>query len=247
MHISNTEISWLRRDKRHSSAEDLRRDISRLEAGEPLAYVIGWVDFLGCKIDLSQRPLIPRPETEYWAEKAIQKIKAEKGAPGCLDLFAGSGCVGLAVLKHVKAVRLDFADNDPRALAQIKINLRWNRVRAGRSRLIRSDVFKNIKGTYDLIFANPPYIPSSRESKLSASVTKYEPRGALFGGGEGLRFIRRTLLGAKSRLRPEGELWLEFDSGQKSAVARLAKRYGYSRALIHKDQFGRTRYAIIKK
>src|SRR5579872_6774723 len=97
------EIDWLLREKyggqRTAAAE---RDIGRLRRGEHISYVIGWAPFLACHIDLAARPLIPRPETEYWNSEAIKMIKARRVAElRALDLFCGSGCIGAAVLKNV--------------------------------------------------------------------------------------------------------------------------------------------------
>ncbi len=227
-------------------------DVKRLKRGEPLAYVIGWADFLGVKIDLRYKPLIPRPETEFWTERAIAHIKS-KSTNGyecnesvkCLDVFAGSGCIGIAVLKHVSQARMDFADISPKALKQIKFNLKLNKIKAGRYQIKHSHILENVRMSYDYIFANPPYIPLPRKKRLSKSVVAYEPHAALFAGKDGLWYIRRFLEEAKNHLKPGGEIWLEFDSGQKAVIEQLAKEYGWRKFKIFKDQFGRFRYAVM--
>lgn len=211
-----------------------------------MAYVIGWVNFLGCKIDLSQRPLIPRPETEYWTEKAIQGMRSEKKPVDCLDAFAGSGCIGISVLKHVPKARVRLADNDPACLKQIRRNLKLNRVRPNRYKIKHSNILQNVGASFDYILANPPYIPANRKGRLAESVLNFEPHSALFAGSDGLRFLRPLIREARGHLHPAGELWLEFDSSQKNAVLALARRYGYAETVIHRDQFGRNRYAILK-
>src|SRR3989344_3519296 len=127
---------------------------------EPEAYILGSVDFLKCKIDLSKRPLIPRVETEFWVEKAIKVIQAREAieAIRCLDIFAGSGCIGISVLKAIPLATMDFVDIDERATEQIAINSKLNNIDTSRFQIIKSDVFENVSGSYDYIFANPPYV-----------------------------------------------------------------------------------------
>lgn len=216
-------------------------DVRRLQNGEPLDYIIGWRPFLNCRIDLSYRPLIPRPETEYWTEKLISELKTRKYEVKVLDIFAGSGCIGVAVLKNIKKVKVDFADNDNLALKQIRKNLKINQIAAGRCRVISSDVFKNLKGKYDIIAANPPYIAFSRKNKVAKEVLCFEPHGALFGGRDGLFYIEKIFKQAANYLKPEGEIWLEFDAPQKPAIAKIAQHDGYQ-CDFFKDQFNRWRY-----
>ena len=219
--------------------EAAEKDIARLQAGEHLDYVIGFVEFLGCRIDLSFHPLIPRPETEYWAEKAIEDIKG-KNKPKVLDLFAGSGCVGLAVLKHTEAA-VDFGEKDAKLLRQIRKNLRDNAVEESRYRLIQTDVFSTIWGTYDYILANPPYVAEG--AWVQDSVLR-EPREALFAGKDGLNIITPFLKQARDRLARGGRVYMEFGEGQAENVAELCGEAGYSSCAIHRDREGRERYCI---
>lgn len=252
-------------------------DLKRLGAGEPLAYVIGWVDFLGCRIDLSPRlphgrgqvrPLIPRPETEFWVEKAISTIRTNyhdssdrsihgssrnrmaTGVRGAgvkiLDLFAGSGCIGVALLKHLPNAMADFGEKDSRLCKQIKKNLALNGISPARARVIKTDVLSGITGTYDYIFANPPYIDPAKKRTVQSSVLKYEPREALFAKEHGLFFIKKLLAEGEDRLRKGGTMYIEFGQGQKSELEKLARTYRWSTAFT-KDQFGKWRMVKIIK
>ena len=198
---------------------------------EPIEYVRGFAEFLGCKIDLSKKPLIPRAETEFWVGRVIKNLKIEKLKIRCLDIFSGSGCIGIAVLKHIPNSLCDFADIEDKGVGH---------------KTIKSDVFRNIKNKYDFIFANPPYIPVKNKNKIQKSVLKYEPHKALFGGGDGLFYIRKFLKGAKRHLNPSGKIFMEFSPEQKNEIEKLSKKYGYKNCEFHRDQYGKYRYVMIE-
>ncbi len=240
------EARQLLRDKynnRRTSGFD--KDIIRLKKGEPLDYVIGWLPFLNCQIDLSLQPLIPRPETEYWTEKAIAVISAVGRRVKIADIFSGSGCIGIAVLKNAKNSQVDFFELDKKLIKQIKLNLQLNKIPVSRYRIIQGDVTKKLKNQYDFILANPPYLATNRKAKVQASVLKYEPRQALFSGPDGLFYIKKTLQLAKSRLRPNGQFWLEFDSFQRKSIEDLLKKFKYQKWNFYQDQYRRWRYVQI--
>jgi len=205
------------------------------ECIEPSDYVIGFTNFLGCKIDLSKRPLIPRTETEFWVGEAIKQISrvfdgCQKHDFSVLDMFAGSGCIGMAISRHVKNAKVTFADkyqyfDSPN--------------------FIKSDVFSNVHGKFDYIFANPPYIPIKNKNLIQKSVLKYEPKKALFGGQDGFFYINKFLRDAKKHLNIDGTIFMEFSPEQKIAVGKLVKKYGYKKCQFNKDQFGRWRWVKI--
>lgn len=222
------------------------KDIGRILQGEPLDYVIGWAPFLGCTIDLSLRPFIPRPETEYWVGELIKRRKSHRaGKLRVLDMFAGSGCVGIAILKHLVKSHVTFAEKDQRFIAEIKINLEKNGISQSRFDIVRSDLFKRMKGRFDLIAANPPYV--GHRDLLDPEVKKWEPPSAYYGGPDGLSVIRRFLKDAKKYLVPGGELWIEFGSRQQRAIQKLVRRFGYERFTFHRDQYQRPRYVVMQK
>jgi len=244
------EINWLLQDKYNGklpkdklSQKNFKKDIRRLEKGEPLDYVIGFREFLGCKIDLSKRPLIPREETEFWVGFAIDSVKNSKiKNPKCLDIFSGSGCIGIAVLANALNSLCDFADKDKKALSQIKINLKNNFIKKSRYNVISSDVFKKIKRKYDFIFANPPYIAFSKKSKIQKSVLKYEPKTALFAKKNGIYLIENFLKNVSLHLNSGGAVFMEFDSIQKNKIKKMIKKYGFNKFEIKKDQYNRDRW-----
>ncbi len=198
---------------------------------EPIEYVRGFAEFLGCKIDLSKKPLIPRPETEFWVEKAIEDIKKSGNKKiKCLDIFSGSGCIGIAVLKHCPGLLCDFADIENRCVG---------------AKIIKSDVFSNIKGKYDFILANPPYVAIKRKNEVQKSVLKYEPKLALMAGDDGMLYIRKFLKQARSHLDKGGKIYMEFSPEQKKDTEKLIKKYKYSNCEFYKDQYNRWRLVVV--
>ena len=223
----------------------------------PWEYLDGFVDFLGCKIDLSEKTFIPRPETEFWVKKAIKQLTTQNTklktqnkklkTLTALDVFAGSGCIGIAVLKNCSKFcrRVDFTDVSEQSLKQIKINSAKNRISKRRYRVFKSDILKNVRGSYDYIFANPPYVARSRLKEVGKSVLKYEPQRAILGGVNGLFYIEKLLITAKKFLKENGIIYLEFDPLQKEKIKRILKKYQYSKFNFYKDQFGKYRWAKI--
>lgn len=221
-------------------------DIKRILNGEPLDYVIGWTPFLDLTIDLSLRPFIPRPETEYWVGEAIKELQKrfQGRSIEILDIFSGSGCIGVAVLKHIPKGRVIFAEKAPRFVRQIKINIRSNNLPSHRFRVLRSDFFGGIEGQFDVILANPPYVGAI--NYLDPEVKKYEPRVAYYAGRGGLSAIRRFLKDARRFVKPGGEIWMEFGASQKTAVRGILRHLGYRSFLFHRDQYRRPRYVVIR-
>jgi release factor glutamine methyltransferase len=250
--MESQEFDWLLKEKYGGKkSKAFFADCRRVMAGEPLAYVIGWVDFLGAKIWLDSRPLIPRPETEYWVDIAIKTLKEGKTLPlgigsrslKILDLCAGSGCIGVAVAKSLPNARVDFSEIDKDNLPTIKKNLKENDISAERCQMVHSDLFRDLSGPYDIILSNPPYIDESL-NRTTESVKKHEPYVALFGGQDGFEIIERIIKEAPSHLTTGGQLWLEHEPEQSTRIKELGEENGFS-VTNHKDQYDVERYSIL--
>ena len=213
----------------------------------PAEYQKGLVKFLNCRIDLKNRVFIPRIETEFWVKKAIREIKiAENSSPRILDMFAGSGCIGIAVLKNIKDSFVDFIDIDKKAVEQIKINLKLNKISKKRYKIYKSNLFEKLQDKkYDFIFANPPYVAKERLGEVEPAVLKYEPKKAFLAGKGGLFFIRGFLKEAKKFLKQNGVIYLEIDPQQKDDIENILGKQGYKKSRFFKDQFKKYRFVKI--
>jgi release factor glutamine methyltransferase len=209
----------------------------------PEDYKRGFKFFLGAKVDLSKRPLIPREETEYWVKVFIDENHKNIK---CLDLFSGSGCIGLSILKNVDSAHCDFGEIEDSFLDQIKINLRLNNVDEKRYKIIKTNVFSGISEKYDFILANPPYVAENRIDEVGEDVKDFEPEIALYGGEDGLKLINVFLRDAKHYLNEGGKILMEFDEEQKEEIEEIVKN-SYSDYNFYKDQFNRYRFIKIKK
>ncbi len=248
MNYKERATHWILQEKYGKQIFSLpENDSRRLTKGEPADYIIGWSYFLGCKIDLSHKPLIPRPETEYWVGEAIRDIsQTRKRSSRCLDIFAGSGCIGIALLKHLPKLTIDFADVNPECLKQIEINCEINGIAKDRFHIILSDIFANIKDRYDYVFGNPPYCATKKNKRVANSVIKFEPAQALWGGDDGLIYIKKFLACAKKLLKPKGVIYMEFDDIQKGEASKLIKGGGYGKYQFRKDQYGLWRWVTVR-
>jgi len=214
----------------------------------PVEYKRGETKFLNCKINLSKRTFIPRAETEFWVKEALKEI-GDRRTIRILDIFSGSGCIGISLLKNIKTKKssADFVDIDERATKQIRINLKLNKISPLRYRIIKSNLFKELKGRkYDYIFANPPYVARNRRKEVQQSVLKHEPNRALFGGEKGLFYIKRLLKSSKDFLTKNGIIYLEIDPLQRMDMEDILKNYGYKQFKFFKDQFNKYRWMKIK-
>lgn len=223
-------------------------DAALLEAGVPLAYLIGSIPFLNTTIHLDTHPLIPRPETEFWVEKAIAAIRdyATTHPIHILDLCAGSGAIGVAMAKALPSSLVDFAELDSTHLPTIAKNCRENGITPERVHIYASNLFSRATGEalprYDLIVSNPPYIDQSL-GRTAESVVTHEPALALWGGEAGLELIAKIIKEAPLHLKPGGQLWFEHEPEQTGALARLAAPH--FTISTQKDQYGVSRYSIL--
>ncbi len=207
--------------------------------GRPLWYIIGDVDFCGCKIKVDERVLIPRPETEELAEIAIKTVE---DGDKVLDMCTGSGCVAIAVAKGCrgKNISVTAADVSDAAIMLAKENADQS---GAVIQFVQTDLFENIRGRFNVIVCNPPYVSTSEIAALPREVREYEPRIALDGGPDGLDFYRRLAKDINRYVARGGMLILECGDGQASSILNIFQRRDY--AIIVKDYAGVERFLKI--
>ena len=211
--------------------------------GTPLQYALGNTDFYGIRLAVNKNVLIPRPETEELAERAIAEVSAmqsEDRKIRVLDLCTGSGAIALAVALKSGA-EVSASDVSEGALQVARANA----LNADADiKFIKSDMWTDIADEFDVIVSNPPYIPTGDIKTLDGRVKGFEPLLALDGGDDGLRFYREIALGLDGHLAKDGALLLEFGINQADAVAEIFADYD---TRIIKDMAGIERIAIVKR
>jgi release factor glutamine methyltransferase len=225
-----------------------RDAIKRRRAGEPAAYIIGVREFYGLSFRVDRRVLIPRPDTETLVEAALEATRSRKLAGRALDLCTGSGCVAIAFAKARPTWRVTGTDLSPGAVEVARANaLRLGAVWG--VRFVSGDLYAAVGAdeTFELITANPPYIPRAEVDTLPRHIRDFEPRQALDGGEDGLDLLPPIVQGALERLTPGGTLAVEIGAGQSGAVAALFERTGFADVRRFRDYGGHERVVSGRK
>ena len=220
-----------------NKVEDL---IARRIEGEPVAYLVGEWEFYGLTFTVNRHVLIPRPDTEVLAQRAIALMQGVGEGGRMLDLCSGTGCIGISVADQVPTCRTVLVDFSPEAVLLGKENLRRNKV-GTRVTCFRGDARQAPDAAlwqFDVIASNPPYIPTADIAELDESVRGFEPHLALDGGADGLDFYRDITTLWKAVLRPGGYLLFEVGIHQAEAVRDLMQAAGYEEVQVHPDSVG---------
>jgi len=208
---------------------------------EPFAYITGECEFMGLRFNVNPSVLIPRADTELLAEAVIHALGQRspfltqpcfsltpKAAYRALEIGTGSGCLAVSAAKHVKNVRIDALDISEGALKTAHNNAVYHGVDQ-RINFMRGDFLdKTVRlyPPYDIIFSNPPYIPTAHIPGLMPDVRDYEPHTALIGGEDGLIFYQALADRVSQLLSPQGLLAVECGYDQAQRVALIFSRKG---------------------
>jgi len=213
--------------------------IQRRRRAEPVAYIVGTREFYGLPFKVDPRVLVPRPDTETLVDVALDRTGEAHLYGEALDLCTGSGCVALAFARKRPTWRVTGADVSGDAIALARENA--ERLGAGPGvHFVVSDLDLALPGDahFDLVTANPPYIPTGELTELIADVRDHEPHLALDGGPDGLGVERRVVSVAWERLRPRGILAVEVGHDQAGRVADLLSSAGFADVERRRDYGG---------
>jgi release factor glutamine methyltransferase len=228
------------REKKYKGREtkEFLDDVAALTKGEAYEYLLGEVIFCDAKVDLSCRPMIPRPETEFWVRQAIDDLLQTRRefVLRVLDLFSGSGNVGLAVAKNIPEATVDFIELDSKLTPGIENSILRNNIKKLRTRVLTGDTWEGAGGFYDVIFAVPPYVPPQMKDEVMKELTAEEPL-SFFDKEDGYYYHKQVLSRAKEFLKDGGALYLEFDITQRETIEQLAIENNFTNYSFLKDPY----------
>lgn len=233
-----------------SSPDDLEALVARRVAGVPLEHVLGWVEFCGLRLHVTDGVFVPRARTELLVDLAVGIVRDVRddfhGVSGLkrhgvsrrvVDLCCGSGAVGAAVAARTRGepsqVEVYAADVDPASVACARRNL-------PRERVFEGDLYDalpdRLRGRVDLLVANAPYVPTEAIATMPSEAREHEPLVALDGGPDGVELHRRIAAGARDWLTPGGHLLIETGRHQAPLTVAACEEAGLTARVAVDDE-----------
>lgn len=219
--------------------------LKRLLSGEPIQYIIGTTQFMGLTLRVNEHVLIPRPETEELVDLIIRDAKLDDmGTAQFMDIGTGSGCIPIALKKHLPRVHVSALDISKEALEVAKYNAQLNNVSINfmLADILEWDIVFPDDLRYAVIVSNPPYITPGEKAQMHANVLQFEPHLALFVEEKApLLFYETIAAFALQHLHPQGKLYFEVNRYYGSDVKRLLEKKGFSHVSLLQDLQGANR------
>jgi len=233
--ISRAELLSKVKENIEPSSE-LYQYVDRRKKHEPIAYILGYTEFFGLKIQTRPPIFIPRPETELLVEESLNIIEnLQNNKVKVLELCTGTGCISIAICLNVnKTIDCTAIDLSKDAISLAQENANQNNAKI---QFIIGDLFQPLSNIekYDLIVANPPYISENDRDRLPSIVKDYEDSLALFSKNDGLDTIQKISQQARQYLKEGGWLLLEIGDNQKEQVEQIFEKNGYNNIEILPD------------
>lgn len=242
LHVQTYELLTCK-DTQLSETErqELEGMLCRLEAHEPIQYVLGETEFFGLPFVVSPAVLIPRPETEELVEWILEYGKANM-LKRVLDIGTGSGCIAVSLAKYLSGTQVFGLDISENALRIARTNARQNAVEVD---WIEADILSEstvLPAGLELIVSNPPYVTLKEKTEMERNVLDYEPHQALFvPDNEALLFYERIADLGKESLLPGGCLFFEINAGWGKETLEILARKGYKNLELRRDLSGKDR------
>ncbi|HMU10335.1 MAG TPA: peptide chain release factor N(5)-glutamine methyltransferase [Ferruginibacter sp.] len=229
------------------SADKLIQEaLQQLLTHKPVQYVLGEAWFYHMKLKVNEHVLIPRPETEELVEQLITDRKSRLTDPAILDIGTGSGCIPIAIKKHLPAAIINSIDISEKAIDLAKENALLHNAHIHFTQLDFLEEKNWLQlPMFDIIISNPPYIPLAEKEKLDRNVTAFEPHLALFVPDRSpLVFYEKIAAFGKTNLLPKGKIYLETHEELAKEVAALFMK-DYQTVMIKKDMYGKERMVLV--
>lgn len=223
----------------NNEVEFISNSLCRLKNSEPIQYVLGYTEFYGLKFKTDKRALIPRPETEELVDWVIENSKNNQNI---LDVGTGSGCIAVALKKHLPQASVYGWDISPQALQLADENAQLNGVEVSFKLQDVLSVQLETVQWLDLLVSNPPYVTLKEKEAMLANVLEFEPHNALFvSNNEPLLFYEVIAKLGTKILKSGGQLYFEINESFGSQTKELLSKLGYSSISLKKDLFGKDR------
>jgi len=223
----------------------LFKALSELKQDVPVQHIIGETEFMDMRFKVSPKVLIPRPETEDLVRWVIADSSAEQHQPlTILDIGTGSGCIPIALAKHLEGAQVSALDISSDALQVAQTNALENNVNLNfyQVDILDKTSTSTINSKFDIIVSNPPYVRELEKNKMHKNVLKYEPGIALFvSDKDPLVFYRAIANFAVKNLADDGRLYLEINQYLGKEMLRLLSEYNFKDIELRKDIFGNDR------
>lgn len=233
----------LRKDMELSEEDKLKLEnvLASLESGIPLQYALGYAWFYGMKLQVNQAVLIPRPETEELVALILEENRI--ALPKIIDIGTGSGCIPIAIKKHLKEAEVWAVDISSEALEVAATNAKNENCVVN---FIEADILSAnnslLQQKFDIIVSNPPYITPSEKAAMASHVLDHEPHVALFiPEEEPLLFYKAIALFAKEHLSKGGKLYFEINRRFGKELQSMLEGLGFADVKIHQDMYGADR------
>jgi len=214
--------------------------VSRRLKWEPVAYITGRKEFWSFTLEVNKGVLIPRPDTEIILEEALA-VGKNIIAPRIADIGTGSGAIALALAKELPEPKITATDISPAALKVAKKNAR--NLKLGKNiEFLKGDLFAPVKGLFDIIVSNPPYISAAEYEELPRGVKDFEPKIALLAGQTGVEFYEKLIYQSKNHLKKDGWLLMEIGAPQAEKIRDIMQECAFFEDIdVRRDYAGHDR------